>query len=76
MEKFETTFDYFREFEQEISDNKFGTMAVFWQPFIEMVQILLDFIKSIRIGDWSLHLNSTTRMLRWFHAYDSEKWCA
>ena len=69
METFETTFDYFSEFEREIYD-KFGPMAIFWQSFIEMVQILLDFIKSIIIGDWSLHLNSTARMLPWFHAYD------
>lgn len=45
-------------------------MAKFWQSFLEMVQILLDYIKSTRMGDWDLHLCSMERMLPWFHAYD------
>lgn len=36
----------------------------------EIVQILRDFIKSIRTGNWSLHLQSSQRMLSWFLAYD------
>ena len=35
-----------------------------------MVQILLDYIKSTRNGNWDLHLSSMERMLPWFHAYD------
>ncbi|MEM7298197.1 MAG: hypothetical protein AAF391_08030, partial [Bacteroidota bacterium] len=35
-----------------------------------MIEILLDYIKSTRIGDWELHLSSMERMLPWIHAYD------
>ena len=63
-------FAHMEQFDTDIHDGKFGPMAVFWQSFIEMVQTLLDFIKSMRIGDWNLHLNSSSRMLPWFHAYD------
>ena len=46
-------------------------MAMFWQSYLDMVQILLDFVKSIRLPDWNLHLQSTERMLVWIHAYDT-----
>ena len=45
-------------------------MAMFWQSYLVMVQILLDFVKSIRLPDWNLYLQSTERMLIWIHAYD------
>ena len=45
-------------------------MAVFWNSFIEMTQILLDYIKSSRTGDLSLHLQASERMLVWFFEYD------
>ena len=45
-------------------------MAAFWSSFISMVQVLLDHIKSIRMGDWDLHLQAAERMLPWFHVYD------
>ena len=35
-----------------------------------MVQTLLDFVRSTRAGDWDLYLQSTERMLKWFHGYD------
>ena len=35
-----------------------------------MSQVLLDYIKSFRIGDWQLHLCSMEKILSWFHAYD------
>ena len=45
-------------------------MALFWNNFIEMTQILLDYIKSSRTGDWSLHLQASENILVWFFAYD------
>ena len=61
--------------EEEIRQNIFGPMqfwqfAQFWQSFLDMSQVLLDYIKSLRIGDWQLHLCSMGKMLSWFHAYD------
>ena len=35
-----------------------------------MVQIFLDFAKSIRLRDWDPHIQSTERMLPWIHVYD------
>ena len=48
----------------------YGQTAAFWQSYLEMVQTLLDFHKSIRVGNWNLHLQSIQRMLVWFFAYD------
>ena len=58
------------EFEEEIRQSTFGPTAQFWQSFLDMSQVLLDYIKSFRIGDWQLHLCSMKKVLSWFHAYD------
>ena len=60
----------FNTFDGEIRAGKLGPMAQFWQSYLDMVQILLDFIKSIRQACWDLHLQSTESMLEWIHAYD------
>ena len=56
-------FDAYHGFEIKIGNGDFGPMAIFWQSYLVMVQILLDFVKSIRLPDWNLHLQSTERML-------------
>ena len=61
---------HLQQFEEQIKNNYFGPMAKFWESFLNMVQILLDYIKSTRNGNWDLHLSSMERMLPWFHAYD------
>ena len=58
------------EFEIKIRNLDFGSMLMFWQSYLDRVQSLLDVVKSIRLPDWSLHLQSTERMLVWIHAYD------
>lgn len=42
----------------------------FWDEYISMVLILLQFIKAERTGNWSLHLSSTTGMIPHFFAMD------
>ena len=42
----------------------------FWSSFIEMIQLLLLFIRGTRANDWDLHLSSVRSMLPWFFAYD------
>ena len=69
-QSFQPLFAEMEHFDETIQEGQFGPTAVFWQSFLEMVQILLDFIKSIQIGDWSLHLTSMRRTLPWLHAYD------
>jgi hypothetical protein len=36
-----------------------------------MIQTLCDSNKSIKNGDWDLHLHASEKMLNWFHAYDN-----
>ena len=60
----------FKEYEEKLRNQEFGPMAAFWQSFIDMVQILLDFIRAVRGGDWDMHLETCQRMLVWIHAYD------
>ena len=62
-----------QQFEEQFENNYLGPMAKFWESFLNMVQILLDYIKSTRNGNWDLHLSSMERMLPWFHAYDRFK---
>ena len=45
------------------------TMA-YWLLYIQMVQILLLFIRATRENDWQLHLSAVRSMLPWFFAAD------
>ena len=42
----------------------------FWSKYIEMVQLLLLFIRATRMTDWPLHLSSLKSMIPWFFATD------
>ena len=59
------------EFEDELRN---GVMSSFWQSYIEMIQILFDYLRSIRLGDWDLHQKASELMLPWFHAYDRQNY--
>ena len=39
------------EFGFKTRNGYFGSMAMIWQGYLDMVQILLDFVKSIRLPD-------------------------
>lgn len=45
-----------------------------WSSYIEMVQLLLSFIRATRDSDWSLHLATVRRMLPWYFAYDRQNY--
>ena len=45
------------------------TMA-YWLLYIEMVQVLLLFIRATRENNWELHLSAVRSMLPWFFAAD------
>ena len=47
-----------------------STMSSYWRSYIEMACLLLCFIRSIRQGDWNLHLACIRDMLPWMFAYD------
>jgi hypothetical protein len=42
----------------------------FWSNYIEMVQLLLLYIRATRTSDWSLHLSSLRSMIPWFFVTD------
>ena len=50
--------------------NESGPMNKFWQQYLDMVKILFDFRKSVRNGNWNLHIAASERMLKWFFVYD------
>ena len=43
---------------------------LFWSSFIEMVQLLLLFLRGTRANNWDLHLSSIRSMLPRFFGYD------
>ncbi|XP_071479491.1 uncharacterized protein [Diadema antillarum] len=56
-----------REFDRSFSDNP---NFVLWSTYMEMVEVLLDFIRSERDGNWNLHLETFEAMLPWLTVYD------
>ena len=63
-------FNLYEEFEDEFSDEKRFPRAGFWNSYLSMIQILRNYAKSIKTGDWDLHMFASEKMLYWFHAYD------
>ena len=53
---------------KESSEN--NPMFSYWSSFIEMVQLLLLFLRGTRADNWHLHLSAIRSMLPWFFAYD------
>ena len=44
-------------------------MYAFWTSYLEMVQLLLLFLRATREGHWELHLSSIRDMIPWFFSY-------
>lgn len=61
-------FQHLKQF-QDHSKSLSDTFA-FWNEFIEMVLILLRFVRAERDGIWELHIDSLSEMLPYFFAYD------
>ena len=43
---------------------------MFWDKYIEMILLLLEFIRAEREGDWELHPKVTIKMIPYFFAMD------
>ena len=42
----------------------------FWATYIDIVELLLTFIRATRTFDWTLHVHTLREMLPWLFAYD------
>ena len=62
--------DEIHTYEDSILNGSLGPTASVWSSFLQIVQILLDFARSIKTGNWDLHLQSTENMLPWMFSYD------
>lgn len=58
--------DFLTRFKQEMSSKLFK----FWDKYIDMILLLLEFIRAEREGDWELHLKVTKKMIPYFFAID------
>ena len=56
-----------KDFEREHSDNPNFKL---WSSYMNMIQILLDFIQAEQEGNWNLHLEAFAAMLPWLTIYD------
>ena len=68
--KLDLPFELYETFEEKFICSELEQMSFLWNSFIEMVQILLEFIKSTRTGGWPLLMQASECMLKWFFAYD------
>ena len=66
QEDFLKVFDLYWQF----CDKDAGPLKTFWMSYLDMVRILMDFIRATREGNWSLHLHCIKEMMPWFFAYD------
>ena len=62
--------DQVHAYEISLLGGSLGPTASVWSSFLQMVQILFDFARSIKLGNWTLHLQATENMLPWMFAYD------
>ena len=41
----------------------------FWSSYVDLVELLLTFIRATREGNWELHMSTISCMLPWYFAY-------
>ena len=63
-------FDLYKEYCKE--DN--GPLKLFWNSYLEMVEVLFNFVLATREGNWDLHPECIKEMLPWFFAYDHKSY--
>ena len=48
----------------------YGPMAQFWLSYMDIVLLILRFIRATKEGNWSLHMRCVREMIPWFFCYD------
>ena len=59
----------FNKFNQFLHSQK-SPLALFWISYMDMVSLLLSFIRATREGNWTDHLLSVAKLIPWMFAYD------
>ena len=62
MPDFLEIFNLYKEYCKE--DN--GPLKVFWSSYQEMVEVLINFVRATREGNWAMHLEGIKEMPPWF----------
>ena len=57
--KLDELFELYETFEENFISSELGPMSFLRNSFIEMIQILLDFINSTRTCDWPLQTQAS-----------------
>lgn len=57
-------------YEQYCKDENDGFLKMFWNFYLEMVVILLSFIRVMREGNWEFYLECIKVVFLWFFVYD------
>ena len=55
---------------EEFCHENNGPMKIFWNSYLDMVELMLCFIRATREGNWKLYLNCVKDILPWLFAYD------
>ena len=71
VEEFRQLLELYDEFEQLFFKPRGVSNGSILELYLDMIQTLWDFIKSIKNGDWDLHMYASEKMLYWFHAHDN-----
>ena len=61
---------YFNEYLKHLHDSN-GQLSSFWMSYVDMIEILLAFIRASRESNWEMHLSAVRSMLPCFFTYDS-----
>ena len=69
-----TFFELLDEFGEFCQDYERSPLTAFWNSYLEMMQVLMNDMKSIKLGGWHLYINSVGNTLPWFHAYDNHNY--
>ena len=69
-----TLFELLDEFDEFCQDYERSPLTAFWNSYLEMMQVLMNYMKSVKLGDWHLYINSVVNMLPWFHACDNQSY--
>ena len=69
-----TLFELLDEFAEFCQDYEISPLTAFWSSYLEMMQVLMNYMKSTKLGGWHLYINSVGNMLPWFHVYNNHNY--